>query len=105
MTCQPRAASLLVLAAVPLALAGCFEASGNSAGTSVSAPPGGPNAATIAEPVQPVANSAASGPMTATRAREACWMEIENNKKAPSNLDQRAKMVDQCVSAKLNGAK
>jgi hypothetical protein len=91
-----------------LGLAGCFEASGNGqpappAATMGAPPPGGPNAATIAEPMQPSANASVAGPMTLNRAREICWMDVENNKKAPSNLDQRAKLVDQCVTARMNG--
>src|SRR5262245_6680815 len=97
-----------LVVAASLALAGCFEASGTGqsgppAATMGSPPLGGPNAATMAEPVQPVANAQTSGPMTLMRAREICWMDVENNKKAPSNLDARAKLVDQCVTAKMNG--
>jgi hypothetical protein len=97
-----------LVAAAAAALAGCFEASGGGpagppAATMGAPPPGGPNAATMAEPVQPVTGAQASGPMTPTRARESCWMDAETNKKAPSNLDQRAKWVDQCVTAKMSG--
>jgi hypothetical protein len=81
-----------------LGLAGCFEASGT--GQSVAVTPGGPNAATV---VDPQSIEASSGPMTPTRARETCWMAIENDKKAPSDLEKRAKWVDQCVAAKLSG--
>jgi len=28
---------------------------------------------------------------------------VENDKKAPSDLDKRAKLVDQCISAKMSG--
>jgi hypothetical protein len=41
--------------------------------------------------------------MTQLRAREICWMEVENNKKAPRDLEQRSKVVDQCISAKMGG--
>jgi hypothetical protein len=37
------------------------------------------------------------------KAREICWMSVENDKKAPSDLDKRAKLVDQCISAKMSG--
>jgi hypothetical protein len=96
--------SILVVA-VGLALAGCFEASSNGQTTTpaatMGAPTAGPNAAAIAGPVAPAVTAA--GPMTLTAARESCWMDVENNKKAPNNLDQRAKLVDQCVTAKMNG--
>lgn len=97
-----------LVVAAGLALAGCFEASGTGQSgppaAAVGSPPlGGPNAASMAEPVQPAANAQVSGPMTLVRAREICWMDVENNKKASSNLDQRAKLVDQCVTAKMNG--
>jgi hypothetical protein len=88
-----------------LALAGCFEVSG----TGQPAPPpatmgppvGGPNAAEVVSPQSASAQS--SGPMTTMKAREICWMSVENDKKAPSDLDKRAKLVDQCISAKMSG--
>jgi hypothetical protein len=93
-------------AVVALALAGCFEASGTGQPTAPPAtmgapPPGGPNAAEVVAPQS--ASAQASGPMTTAKAREICWMSVENDKKAPSDLDKRAKLVDQCVSAKMSG--
>jgi hypothetical protein len=92
---------LCLMGAAALALAGCFEASGSG---QAPAPPsaGGPNAATVAGPV-PAAIAREDGPMTQLRAREICWMEVENNKKAPRDLEQRSKVVDQCISAKMGG--
>src|SRR5262245_13017152 len=100
----------IAVVAAAVALAGCFGASSsNQAGpppaTMGSPPPGGLNAATMAEPVEPAAGTQVTGPMTLMRARETCWMEAENNKKVSSNLDQRAKLVDQCVTAKMNGSR
>ncbi len=99
--------SCIVVVAAGIALAGCFEASSNGQtpppAAAVGAPAGGPNAATVADPVQPALSAAVNAPMTLTGARESCWMDMENNKKAPSNLEQRAKLVEQCVTAKMNG--
>jgi hypothetical protein len=104
---QPAAARRVVLiVAAALGLAGCFEASGTGqpaapAATMGAPPPGGPNAAEVVAPQS--ASAQASGPMTPTKAREICWMSVENDKKTPSDLDKRAKLVDQCVSAKMSG--
>jgi hypothetical protein len=92
---------LFLTGAAALALAGCFEASG-SGQTPSPAAGGGPNAATVAAPV-PAAIAREDGPMTPLRAREICWMEVENNKKAPRDLEQRSKLVDQCISGKMAG--
>jgi hypothetical protein len=104
---QPAASRRVVLIiAAALGLAGCFEASGTGqpaapAATMGAPPPGGPNAAEVVAPQS--ASAQASGPMTPTKAREICWMSVENDKKTPSDLDKRAKLVDQCVSAKMSG--
>jgi hypothetical protein len=88
-----------------LGLAGCFEASGTGQPApppaTMGSPVSGPNAAEVVSPQS--ASAQASGPMTTMKAREICWMSVENDKKAPSDLDKRAKLVDQCVSAKMNG--
>ena len=48
-----------------------------------------------------------SGPppeyLTLEKAKNECWMQAETDKKAPSDLDKRAKLVDQCISAKMSG--
>jgi hypothetical protein len=67
----------------------------------VSGAPGGANAATIAAPVPSAVSPAA--PVTVQKARADCWMDLENNKKAPQDLEQRNKVVEQCVTAKMNG--
>jgi len=95
-----------LVAAAGLALAGCFEASGTGQTSPPAAtmgpPTAGPNAATVASP-ESMPPPARSAPATLTDARATCWMELETNKKAPSNLDQRAKLVEQCAQAKVNG--
>jgi hypothetical protein len=86
-----------------LALAGCFEANSEGAAPAagVSGAPGGANTATIAAPVAPAVSPAA--PVTVQKARADCWMDLENNKKAPHDLDQRNRLVEQCAAAKMNG--
>jgi hypothetical protein len=96
--------SILVVAA-GLALAGCFEASGTASPppATMGAPTAGPNAATVVAPESMPAAPRASAPATLADARASCWMEMETNKKAPSNLEQRGKLVEQCAQAKVNG--
>lgn len=90
-------------ALIALGLAGCFEANSDGAAPAagVSGGPGGANAATIAAPVPAAVSSAA--PVTMQKARADCWMDLESNKKAPRDLEQRNKVVEQCVTAKMNG--
>jgi hypothetical protein len=92
-----------VAAPIAVGLAGCFEANSNGAAppSSVSGTGGGANAATIAAPVAPTVSPAA--PVTVQKARADCWMDLENNTKAPHDLEQRSKVVEQCVTAKMNG--
>jgi hypothetical protein len=92
-----------MVALIALGLAGCFEANSNGAAPAagVSGAPGGANAATIAAPVPPAVSPAA--PVTVQKARADCWMDLENNKRAPQDLEQRNKVVEQCVTAKMNG--
>ena len=91
-----------VAALIALGLAGCFEANSNGAAPAASVSgAGGANAATIAAPVSPAVSPAA--PVTVQKARADCWMDLENNTKAPRDLEQRNKVVEQCVTAKMNG--
>ncbi len=109
---SPRRRSVRVLAATALrcavaaliavGLAGCFEANSNGAAPAANVSgTGGANAATIAAPVAPAVSPAA--PVTVQKARADCWMDLENNTKAPHDLEQRSKVVEQCVTAKMNG--
>jgi hypothetical protein len=97
------ASRCVVAALIAFGLAGCFEANsdGPAPAAGVSGAPGGANAATIAQPVPPAVRPAA--PVTVQKARADCWMDLENNKKAPQDLEQRNKVVEQCVTAKMNG--
>jgi hypothetical protein len=89
-------------ALIALELAGCFEANSDGAAPAASVSgAGGANAATIAAPVPSAVSPAA--PVTVQKARADCWMDLENNKKAPHDLEQRNKVVEECVTAKMNG--
>jgi hypothetical protein len=90
-------------ALIALGLAGCFEANSDGAAPAagISGAPGGANAATIAAPVPAAVSPAA--PVTVQKARADCWMDLENNKKAPHDLEQRNKVVEQCVTTKMSG--
>jgi hypothetical protein len=91
-----------VAALIAVGLAGCFEANSNGATPAASVSgAGGANAATVAAPVAPAVSPAA--PVTVQKARADCWMDLENNAKAPHDLEQRSKVVEQCVTAKMNG--
>jgi hypothetical protein len=91
-----------VAALIALGLAGCFEANSDGAAPAASVSgAGGANAATFAAPVPSAVSPAA--PVTVQKARTDCWMDLENNKKAPHDLEQRNKVVEQCVTAKMNG--
>ena len=91
-----------MVALIALGLAGCFEANSNGAAPAAGVSgAGGANAATIAAPVPSAVSPAA--PVTVQKARADCWMDLENNKKAPQDLEQRNKVVEQCVTAKMNG--
>ena len=100
--CAATASRCVVVGLVALGLAGCFEANSNGAAPAASVNgAGGANAATMAAPVPSAVSSAA--PVTVQKARADCWMDLENNKRAPQDLEQRSKVVEQCVAAKMNG--
>jgi hypothetical protein len=60
--------------------------------------------ASCAEVGKPGQSSAMADTPTTQQARAECWMRYEGDKKAPKDLDQRVKLVEKCVDAKLNGA-
>jgi hypothetical protein len=105
---NPLSWRCILVVAAGLALAGCFEASGTRQASpppaTMGAPTAGPNAATVVAP-ESMPAPARSAPATLADARASCWMEMETNKKAPSNLEQRGKLVEQCAQAKVNGAR
>jgi hypothetical protein len=51
-------------------------------------------------PATPAAAEPAAAPLSSTQINEECWMQVENDKRAPRDLDKRAKLVDRCVDQK-----
>jgi hypothetical protein len=103
------------------ALAGCFETGGQTTAMApAAAPPPGPQGAPPAAAPPP---SAAPRPSMAGRgqtappppppaaeeqelytiqkARGECWMSLENNRKAPKELEKRAAIVEKCAQEKM----
>ena len=37
-------------------------------------------------------------------ARGECWVRLDRDKRAPKDLDQRVKLVEKCVAAKMAAA-
>ena len=100
--CAATASRCAAAALIAIGLTGCFEANSNGAAPTASVGgAGGANAATMAAPVAPAVSPAA--PVTVQKARADCWMDLETNTKAPHDLEQRNKVVEQCVTAKMNG--
>ena len=42
--------------------------------------------------------------MTIEKARGECWMQLDRDKKAPRDLEKRAKLVETCADAKMKAA-
>lgn len=88
---------LLVVAAAGM-LAGCFETTGASFTNPFATPALDPQA-------PPVAAQGGRGGtadyMTPDKAKSACWMQAETDKKAPKELEKRGKWVEKCAAAKL----
>ncbi len=89
-------------------LAGCFETTGASFTNPFATPALDPQAPHVA----PQAGRGARGPaipdspstaeyVTPEKARSACWMLAETDKKAPKDLEKRGKWVEKCAAAKL----
>ncbi len=89
-------------------LAGCFETTGASFTNPFATPaldPQAPHVATQAGrgargPTIPDSPSTADY-LTPEKARSACWMQAETDKKAPKDLEKRGKWVEKCAAAKL----
>ena len=89
-------------------LAGCFETTGASftnpfstAGLDPQAPRVAPQAGRgTRAPNIPDSPSTAEY-LTPEKAKSACWMQAETDKKAPKDLDKRGKWVEKCAAAKL----
>ncbi|MFZ0841270.1 MAG: hypothetical protein WAM77_27720 [Xanthobacteraceae bacterium] len=88
----------LLVVATAGTLAGCFETTGASFTN--------PFATSALDPqAPPVAAQGGRGGtsdyLTADKAKSACWMQAETDKKAPKDLEKRGKWVDKCAAAKL----
>ena len=107
-------------------LAGCFETGAQTtamapAPTTAAPPPPGPAAApppaSAPEPAAAPRSSVAGRgqtappppppapeeqePYTIQKARGECWMSLENNRKAPKELEKRAAIVEKCAQEKM----
>jgi hypothetical protein len=95
---------LIVVASAGM-LAGCFETTGASFTNPFATPALDPQAPHVATQ----AGRGARGPdspstadyMTPDKAKSACWMQAETDKKAPKDLEKRGKWVEKCAAAKL----
>src|SRR6516225_12382123 len=99
--------ALVVVASAGM-LAGCFETTGASFPNPFATPtldPQAPHVATQAArgargPTIPDTPATADY-MTPDKAKSACWMQAETDKKAPKDLEKRGKWVEKCAAAKL----
>ena len=98
-------ARVLVVAAAGalVACAGSSPPDASSAAASATAPAAAPRPPPAGRNTSPPATPApvVAGPQTTINARADCWMKLEADKKAPRDLDQRVKLVEACVAAKL----
>ena len=89
-------------------LAGCFETTGASFPNPFATPTLDPQA----PPVAPQAGRGTRAPnipdspstadyLTPEKAKSACWMLAETDKKAPKDLEKRGKWVEKCAAAKV----
>ena len=88
---------LLVVAAAGL-LAGCFETTGASFTNPFATPALDPQAPPV---TAPGGRGGTADYLTPDKAKSACWMQAETDKKAPKDLEKRGKWVEKCAAAKL----
>ncbi len=109
---------MLLVASVPVLLAGCVTNEMQVTEAAQAQPPAEPAQAApaaqqyqtqpaarsqrgvaipVAAPQEPDANK----PMTVTRARELCWMDQEG--KVKRDIDTRLKLVEKCVERRMSG--
>jgi hypothetical protein len=99
--------ALVVVASAGM-LAGCFETTGASFPNPFATPTLDPQAPHVAAqagrgargPTIPDSPSTADY-LTPEKAKSACWMLAESDKKAPKDLEKRGKWVEKCAAAKL----
>ena len=91
--------ALVVVASAGM-LAGCFETTGASFTNPFATPALDPQAPHVATQA---GRGAYCRPdyMTPDKAKSACWMQAETDKKAPKDLEKRGKWVEKCAAAKL----
>jgi hypothetical protein len=89
--------ALLVVATAGM-LAGCFETTGASFTNPFATPSLDPQAPPVAAQA---GRGGTSDYLTADKAKSACWMQAETDKKAPKDLEKRGKWVEKCAAAKL----
>jgi hypothetical protein len=89
--------ALLVVASAGM-LAGCFETTGASFTNPFATPALDPQAPHVAAQG---GHGATADYMTPDKAKSACWMQAETDKKAPKDLEKRGKWVEKCAAAKL----
>ncbi len=63
----------------------------------------GPRLAARAEPARPPdpVEEDPAVPYTVEKARGECWMKLENDRKAPRELEKRALLVNKCAEEKM----
>jgi hypothetical protein len=88
----------LVVVASAGMLAGCFETTGASFTNPFATPALDPQAPHVATQA---GRGGTADYLTADKAKSACWMQAETDKKAPKDLDKRGKWVEKCAAAKL----
>jgi hypothetical protein len=98
---------ILLISGTAATLAGCYETTGLSLTNPFPNPSLDPQAPRVATQ----AARGARGPtipdtptaeyLTPDKAKSACWMQAETDKKAPKDLDKRGKWVEKCAQAKL----
>ena len=89
--------ALLVVASAGM-LAGCFETTGTTFTNPFATPALDPQAPHVAAQG---GRAATADYMTPDKAKSACWMQAETDKKAPKDLEKRGKWVEKCAAAKL----
>ncbi len=89
-------------------LAGCFETTGASFTNPFATPSLDPQAPNVAAQAGRGARGvtipdspSTADYMTPDKAKSACWMQAETDKKAPKDLEKRGKWVEKCAAAKL----
>jgi hypothetical protein len=89
--------ALLVVGSAGM-LAGCFETTGASFINPFATPALDPQTPHVAAQG---GHGGTADYLTPDKAKSACWMQAETDKKAPKDLEKRGKWVEKCSAAKL----